>query len=95
MAIIFEEQNRFNWKALLTVLAIVAVISVAVYYLFFVPVPVIEVIIPVSVKTASELSSAEFDPSVVVNSESFRSLRRYAGEPSSKKIGRDNPFRKF
>ncbi len=95
MAITFEQESRFNWKALLTVVVILVVLAVAVYYLFFVPVPVIEVIVPSSVKTTSELSRVEFDPSVVVNSEVFRSLRRYTGESSKGESGRDNPFAKF
>lgn len=95
MAITFEQESRFNWKALLTVFIILVVLGVAVYYLFLAPAPAIEVIVPSSVKTATELSQAEFDPSVVVNSEVFRTLRHYSGESSKGETGRDNPFMRF
>lgn len=95
MALVFEEEKKFSWKGIAIVAAALAVIGGAVYFLFFTPVPAIEVIVSPSIRSAEELSTVQFDPASVVNSEKFRSLRRYTGQPSIGKIGRVNPFIKF
>jgi len=63
--------------------------------LFFAPTPVIEVIAPPAVRSTSELSGIRFDPAGVVNSDSFKSLRRYIDRPSVGEAGRANPFISF
>jgi len=95
MALILEEKRKFNWGFALTVSIVSLVIVGGAYLLFFTSAPAIEIIVPPSVRSVSELSAVQFDPSAVVNSEQFRSLRRYAGQPSVGQIGRVNPFVKF
>ena len=77
------------------VAAVILAIGGAAYFLFFTPVPVIEIIVPPAARSIEELSGAQFDPAGVVNSEDFRSLRRYAGQPSVGQTGRPNPFVKY
>lgn len=95
MALVFEEEKKFSWRGLAIVIAALAILGGAVYFLFFTPVPAIEVIVPPSIRSAEELSTVQFDPISVVNSEKFRSLRRYVGQSSIGKVGRPNPFIKF
>lgn len=95
MTLVFEEEKKFNWKGLVTVSAAVIAVGVAAYFLFFTPVPAIEVIVSPAVRSTEELSGVHFDPASVVNSEKFRSLRRYTGQSSIGKVGRPNPFVKF
>lgn len=96
MALVFEQQQKFNWKAAATVLAAIGAIGAATYFLFFSPVPAIENFrVPPAVKSNSELSNLKLDTTAVTNSQQFRSLRRYVGQPSVGEIGRENPFVKF
>ena len=95
MPILVEENKSFNWKMLAIVAAIILVISGVIYFLFFAPVPGIEIIAPASVNSTSELSTIEFSPENVVNDEKFRALRRYIGQATVGQIGRVNPFIKF
>ena len=95
MALVFEEEKKFNWRGVIIVAAIILVVGGAIYFLFFTPVPVIEIIVSPQTRSTEELSGVQFDPASVVNSEDFRALRRYVGQPGIGKIGRSNPFIKF
>ena len=75
--------------------AAILALGAAVYFLFFTPVPAIEVIISPSVQSSAELAGLKLDTAAVTNSQQFRSLRRYIGQPSVGQIGRENPFIKF
>lgn len=74
---------------------LVVLVAAGAYALFFAPTPAIEIIVPPTVRSTAELSKVEFDPSSVANSEAFRALRRYVGEPTLGQVGRSNPFIKF
>ncbi len=96
MAIILEEgEKKFNWKGFMTVSAILLLLAGISYALFFAETPKIEIVVPQSVRSASELSQVQFDPASVVNSASFKALRRYVGEQTTGVLGRQNPFVKF
>ncbi len=96
MAIVLEEtKKQFNWKLPALILAIIGVLGGAIYFLFFAPTPAIEVIVSPAVRSASELSNIRFDPAAVVNSDAFRSLRRYSSDPTIGRVGRTNPFIEF
>jgi len=96
MAIVLEgEKRRFDWKLPALILAITGVLGGGIYFLFFAPTPAIEVIVSPAVRSTSELSSIRFDPAAVVNSEEFRSLRRYGSDPTIGRVGRSNPFIEF
>ena len=96
MAILLEEgEKKSNWKGIATVSAILLLLAGISYALFFAETPKIEIVIPQSVRSTSELSQVQFDPASVVNSASFRALRRYVGEQTAGVLGRQNPFIKY
>ena len=97
MAIVLEEKKEYNWGTLLIILAIITLVIGLAYFLFFAPVPAIESekLKPAALQTATEFSGVEFDPATVINSDKFRSLRRFVGQSSVGKTGRENPFIKY
>lgn len=95
MAIEFEEKSKFNWQGALLIIVLALVIVTSAYFLFFAPVPVIDVIVSPEIESTSEFSNITLDPLGVYNSPEFRALRRYAGQPSTGQLGRENPFIKY
>ncbi len=96
MAILIQEEKKsINIFPVLIVLLIVGVISFGIYALFFAPTPGIEVVLPGELQSAERISSIDVDPSTVINSREFRTLRSYAGPASVGSLGRDNPFANF
>lgn len=96
MAIIIEKQKKeINWFYLSITTFVVAFIAFSIYYLFFAPTPGIEIVVPSSLKSASQITSLQVDPSAVLNSRNFRLLRVYTGLPSVGATGRPNPFLPF
>lgn len=93
MAILIQEQQAFNWKALVIFIVSLLAVGGSIYYLFFAPVPGIEIIAPASVKSTMELSNVELDLSV--SAELIKNFRRYTGQPSVGQIGKENPFVKY
>lgn len=93
MAILIEEHQAFNWKALVIFIIALTIVGGAIYYLFFAPVPGIEIIAPASVRSTTELSNVELD--LGVSTDLIRDFRRYTGQPSVGQIGRENPFIKY
>jgi len=94
MAIVFEKQKKpINWIMILSIAFAIIFIGALTYYLFFAPTPQIDIVLPQPLDQAKTISSLEFtDPSVVVNSPSFQSLRQYVGTPGVGTLGRSNPF---
>ena len=94
MAIIVEQNKKkgMSWLVILVVLFLMAIIFAGGYYLFFAPTPGIEVVAPLGLRSAVDLSKITFDPSSVVNSQQFKSLKVYTGLPSVGNLGRSNPF---
>ncbi|NCN53131.1 hypothetical protein GW950_01560 [Candidatus Wolfebacteria bacterium] len=92
MAISFSQEEGFSWKSIIGFVIIFLIIVIGAYFLFFAPVPGIDVIAPASVRTTAELSEIEFSPESVVNGEDFRALRKYTGQASIGQVGRINPF---
>lgn len=96
MAIVFEQKkNSFGFFRLLIVLFLLTVIGGTVYYLFFAPVPGIEVVAPLTLQQAEELSQIQFDPASVVGSPQFKRLKVYTGLPGTGVLGRPDPFVPF
>jgi hypothetical protein len=96
MAILLEQQKKkLDWFSLGVTSFIVFAIIFGIYFLFFAPTPGIEIVIPTSLKSADQISAIRVDPSTVLNSREFRSLRSYTGLPSVGQVGRDNPFLPF
>lgn len=93
MALLIQEEKRsINWFAALVGIFAVLAVGIGIYFLFFAPVPGIEIIVPVPLQSANKISGISIDPSTVINSPSFRSLRIYTGLPSVGQLGRANPF---
>ena len=96
MAIILEEKEKStNWVKIIAVLILALLIAAAVYYVFFAPTPAFETIAPPPLESAQKISTLQFDPANVLNSQSFRSLRSYAPQPTVGALGRENPFQPF
>lgn len=78
MAIVIEQnRKRFNWFALAVIVALVAIIGIAVYYLFFSPVPLIGSVLPPGVSSIEKISSSKFDPTSISQNSLFQVLRQY------------------
>lgn len=95
MAIVLEEKQKFNWKALLIFLAVIGFLFAVAYFLFFAPVPVIEDIIPLNIKSTTELSTVEFKPGDLTSNKTYQSLKPSVGPAVVTQVGRPNPFIKF
>ncbi len=94
MSILIEEEKRpIPWLPIAVGLLIVGAISAGTYYLFFAAQPGIEkIVLPPALQSASNISALEIEPSAVINSSEFRSLRAYTGLPSAGELGKTNPF---
>lgn len=98
MALVFEEKKEFNWKGLIVFGGAIILAAATVYFLFFTPVPAIEVILPPAVKSTAEISTVALRPnldSVMKELPPQGKLRRYVSQQSIGQIGRPNPFVKF
>lgn len=95
MAILLEEKQQFNWKALIIFLVIIAAVFGLAYFLFFAPSPVVQEIIPSSVKSTAELSTVNLNPNDLLGNATYKSLKQYGGPVAAPQVGRENPFIKF
>jgi len=93
MAIVIEEEKRkINWLALGIIILIISTVIIAIYYLFFAPVPFIEKIAPARLQSLQDLSSINLEPEAIVNSPNFQILRRYVNPIEVGPAGKSNPF---
>lgn len=94
MAIIIEQEKRkINWFAVITVIFIIALLTVASYYLFFTATPSIEAVFPIRVQSLSELAQTEFDPQKIFSHPIYNTLQQIIPLLSvSTTTVRDNPF---
>lgn len=96
MAIILEaEKKGINWAMIGGVAAILLAIFLAVYYLFFTPAPLIEVVFKSEVKEISRkvtLNGADISKLLEAASKSF--VNRIP-PPTKGTLGRPNPFLVF
>jgi hypothetical protein len=93
MPLLIEEEKRpVPWFPILIGLLILGSIAAGTYYLFFAEKPGIEVVLPPALRSADEISALEIEPSEVINSNQFRSLRSYTGLPTTGELGKANPF---
>lgn len=93
--IIPQEKRKIPWFPIAVMLFVVAAVAVGVFYLFFAPTPGFEVIVPPPLQGANQLSIIEVDPTTVINSKGFRTLRSYTGLLGIGSVGRANPFAPF
>ena len=98
MALVFEEKKQFNWKGLAVFGGTIVLAAAAVYFLFFTPVPAIEVIVPPAAQSTAEISNIALRPNldpVIKELPPQGKLRRYVSQQSIGQIGRLNPFVKY
>ncbi|MDE2000955.1 MAG: hypothetical protein KGI60_00105 [Patescibacteria group bacterium] len=95
MAIVLEEKQPFHWGALLVFLAAIIVVVGAAYFLFFSPSPAAEEIIPLNVKSTTELSTVVLSPNDVLQNKTFQILKPYGAPAAAANPGANlNPFLK-
>ena len=93
MAIVVEEEQKSSrgLGSLIAWVIIVAVIGVAIYYVFFKRPDLVEQATPTLTST-EELSKIQLQPDEVINSPSFRALHSYVQPLTAPGGGRANPF---
>ena len=96
MAIIVEEKRDtkgvLNW---LVWVAILAIITSPIYYIFFKKPELIEFTSSSSFKNIQELSRINIDSGQLVNSPQFQALKQYVTVAEPQNLGRTNPFLGF
>ena len=97
MAIIVEEEkNRVNLMKLLGWLAILGVVAVAIYYIFFAAPELVVIQPPAGFQNIAPISKANIHPEDVLNNTKYTSLKAppfplpTPQGPTS--LGRQNPF---
>lgn len=93
MAIVLQPQKKkTNWFVIGVFVFLLLVIIIGAYFLFFAPVPKIEVFIPTSLQSLNKITEEEFDPAQINAHPVLGNLAEYGDLPSVGNIGRDNPF---
>jgi len=93
MAIIIEEEKKgVNWFAIVSIILVVVIIAIAVYYLFFAPVPLIEKVVPTNLQSIQALSNIQLQPGVIINNSKFQILKTYVNPIIIGPVGKSNPF---
>ncbi len=95
MAFSFKQEANRNWVTPVAVGAVILVLAIGTYLLFFAKAPLIEVVAPPEVESVSELSRVNFSAADFANNPAFSSLRRHVGEAQPGLAGRENPFAPF
>ncbi|KKS82682.1 MAG: hypothetical protein UV58_C0007G0033 [Candidatus Wolfebacteria bacterium GW2011_GWC1_43_10] len=97
MAIVIEEEKEKGgrWFGFGVIFIILAILGVAVYYLFFVKPDLIGAVVPIKFRSIDELARLQFDPQEVVSSEFFRSSRQFVPPPTIIPAGNASPFGVF
>jgi hypothetical protein len=95
MAIIVEEGKKTNIFKMLIFVLVFALIFLGAYYLFFAPVPLVDVALNSDLRMISDVSKVDFDVSRVTDSPIFRSLKEYVLPSLPTEAGRPNPFEPF
>ena len=94
MAIIVEEEkSRISLVTVVIWLAILIVIGVAAYYIFFTEPQLVEVTSqPAGFENLNPLSKINLNPNDLLTSQAFQSLKQYIELPVAGNAGRPNPF---
>ena len=94
MAIAIEEEKKqVNWFAFAMLTAIVAILSAAIYYLFFINPAFIEVALTDSLKTLEEITKIEFSVSEIANSPALKNLKSHVDQVVPEPAYNPNPFK--
>jgi hypothetical protein len=98
MAIFIEEENKggSKWFGFGLLIIILAIIGVAVYYLFFVQPQLVGTVVPVKLQAISDIKQiSQFNPTEVLNSPFFASLKQIVPPPTIPPAGNASPFGVF
>jgi hypothetical protein len=96
MAFTIEGEKKSNGLIrLVGIIVAIIVFLFATYYLFFTKPPQIEVFVPRELMTISQISDLDIDPSTIINSAVYRSLKEHFPPPQFGEFGRLNPFSSF
>ena len=96
MAIFVEqEKNKINFFSLLVIIIFTTGFLFLTYYLFFAPVPLVDVVIRSDLQIISEVAKVDLDVSAVIDSPVFQALKEYVPSPEIREPGRVNPFAQF
>ena len=95
MAIIIEEEKReINWYALIVAVVIIAIISMSVYFLFFIKPELAEVVVPSRLKELPEIVKIELNPNDVFENPFVKNnLNNYVEPVISEGAYNANPFK--
>ena len=89
-----EKQNKMAMRVIIIVILVMLLVF-ATYYLFFTKPPQIEVLVPVELETISQISDLEVNPSAIIESPEYQSLKEHVAPPELGEFGRVNPFANF
>jgi hypothetical protein len=93
MAIEFtKEKQPLNIMGILVAIVVVAAVFVGAYFLLFTRPEFIEVVLPAPLQLNEEISTIDFEPRRVFESEKFKVLRQYGGGIIVPSAGKSNPF---
>ena len=93
MAIVVEEDRpRVNITQVLMWFTVLAVVVFAVYYIFFARPEIIDITAPTAFTNLDPLAEVNLNPDDLINSPSFKSLKKYITLPEPGNAGRINPF---
>ncbi len=93
MAIIVEEEKtKVNILKIVMWVALLAIIGVAVYYIFFAEPQLVEFAVPPAFLNINPLATVSLNPDEVINGQAFQALKPYVTPPTPGNSGRPNPF---
>ena len=93
MAIIVEEERpKVSITQILMWLAVLIVMGIAVYYIFFAKPEIVDIAIPSTFQNVNPLAEVTLNPEDVINGPAFQALKQYVTPPSPGNAGRSNPF---
>jgi hypothetical protein len=95
MAIVVEEEGRkVNILQIVIWLSVLAVIGIAIYYIFFVSPPTADVVIGLEFKNINPLGNLNINPVEVLGGPPFNTFQSHVTvtQPDPANFGRQNPF---
>lgn len=98
MAIFIEEEKQGGgkWFGFGILVIVLVILAVAVYYLFFVSPELISTVIPANLRVISDVKQlSDFNPTKVLNSPFYKSLKQVIPPPSPAPAGNASPFGVF
>ena len=96
MAIIIEQEKKpVNWFNIIVIAAVIGIIFLVLYFVFFKKPELIDVVVPGNLSNINQLSQVQVDPAPVVNSLNKYFTNNYGASLEIPAPGRSNPFLPF